>query len=213
MKPRAGWLVVIGVARRRQGDELRVGSATVLPLISLARAVREGRAAALAVLLTVGTDAGRVEQALRSGESACPGCSVPPAGPGAASVGARRAESVAAAAAVCRPRATHVLVLARRTDAAAVIAAPLLAEAAGQGDRLIATRWSPARWDTCAGDRPASVHAGSPSPPSTRHPNPTLIRVGGGGFLDRGGDLPHPPPGRAPPSATGGSLSTITLSC
>jgi hypothetical protein len=51
------------------------GKATALPLSSLAGSVREGRVVALGgAMLTVETNPSRVEERLRSGRLACPGC-------------------------------------------------------------------------------------------------------------------------------------------
>jgi Domain of unknown function (DUF6431) len=98
-------------------------------------------------VLTVETDAGRVEERLRSGGLSCPGCAGRLTGWGRA-----RARTVRGPGSSLwlRPRrsrctgcgATHVLlpvlVLARRADTAAVIGAALAAKAAGLGHRRIA---------------------------------------------------------------------------
>ncbi len=98
-------------------------------------------------VLTVGTDGERVEQALRSGGLACPGCSAPLASWGWARGRAVRAEAESVWVVPRRSRcagcgATHVLLpvglLLRRADTAAVIAGALLAKAAGAGHRQIA---------------------------------------------------------------------------
>lgn len=98
-------------------------------------------------MLTVETDAARVEWRLRSGALACPGCSGVLAGWGHA-----RARDVRDRGGLVRlvPRrarctscgATHVLlpvlVLARRADVASVIGTALAAKARGVGHRRIA---------------------------------------------------------------------------
>jgi len=98
-------------------------------------------------MLTVETDVAAVEERLRSGRLACPGCAGVLAGWGRA-----RARTVRGPDSPVRMvprrsrctgcRATHVLlpvvVLARRADTAAVIGAALAAKTAGVGHRRIA---------------------------------------------------------------------------
>lgn len=100
-----------------------------------------------ALVLTVGMDPGRVEAQLRSGELCCPGCRGRLTGWGRARTRSVRDETGPRVLSPRRARcggcgATHVLlplvVLLRRADTAAVIAAALLAKAAGQGHRAIA---------------------------------------------------------------------------
>lgn len=100
-------------------------------------------------MLTVEIDPTEVEERLRAGELACPGCAGVLAGWGCA-----RARTVRGADGVVRVvprrsrctgcRATHVLLpvllLVRRADTAAVIGAALAAKAAGDGHRRIAER-------------------------------------------------------------------------
>src|SRR4051812_7814566 len=98
-------------------------------------------------MLTVETDPVAVEERLRSGGLACPGCAGVLAGWGWAR--ARRVRGrdggvrVVPRRSRCRGcRATHVLLpvllLVRRADTAAVIGAALEAKAAGRGHRRIA---------------------------------------------------------------------------
>jgi hypothetical protein len=98
-------------------------------------------------MLTVETDAGAVEERLRSGRLACPGCAGVLAGWGRARartvrgpdglvwISPRRARCIGC-------RATHVLlrvlVLVRRADTVVVIGAALAGRAAGLGHRRIA---------------------------------------------------------------------------
>src|SRR3954454_3292660 len=63
------------VRRRRHRDDLRVGVGHGPPAAVLGGAVREGRVVALGgAMLTVETDPVAVEERLRSGGLACPGC-------------------------------------------------------------------------------------------------------------------------------------------
>ena len=98
-------------------------------------------------MLTVEIDADGVEERLRSGGLACPGCAGVLTGWGRARARAVRGPDGAVALVPRRSRctgcsATHVLlpvlVLARRADTVAVIGAGLAAKAAGAGHRLIA---------------------------------------------------------------------------
>lgn len=98
-------------------------------------------------MLTVETDADMVEERLRSGGLACPGCAGALAGWGWARVRTVRGSDgpvhlVPRRSRCTGCRATHVLlpvlVLARRADVAVVIGAGLAARAAGAGHRLIA---------------------------------------------------------------------------
>jgi hypothetical protein len=100
-------------------------------------------------MLTVETDTARVEERLRSGGLACPGCAGVLAGWGWARArtvrgpdGGVRVVPRRSRCAGCR--ATHVLLpvllLVRRADTAAVIGAALAARAAGMGHRRIAAR-------------------------------------------------------------------------
>src|SRR5688500_17993821 len=100
-------------------------------------------------MLTVETDADAVEERLRSGRLACPGCSAVLAGWGRARVRTVRGldgpvELVPRRSRCTGCRATHVLlpvlVLARRADVAVVIGAALATKAAGAGHRRIAGR-------------------------------------------------------------------------
>jgi hypothetical protein len=99
-------------------------------------------------VLTVEIDADSVEQRLRSGGLACPGCSAALAGWGRARGRTVRGQDgpvhVVPRRSRCTGcRATHVLlpvlVLVRRADTVAVIGAALAAKAAGLGHRRIAT--------------------------------------------------------------------------
>ena len=116
----------------------------------MAGSVREGRVVALGgAMLTVEIDAGAVEERLRSGGLACPGCVGALTGWGWA-----RARTVRGPGSPVRIvprrsrctgcRMTHVLlpvlVLVRRADTAAVIGAALAAKAVGLGHRRIAAR-------------------------------------------------------------------------
>jgi hypothetical protein len=98
-------------------------------------------------MLTVETDAERVEERLRSGRLTCPGCSAALAGWGRARERTVRGEDGSVRLVPRRSRctgcrATHVLlpvlVLARRADVAVVIGAGLAAKAAGAGYRRVA---------------------------------------------------------------------------
>ena len=98
-------------------------------------------------MLTVGMDGQRVEAELRSGELACPGCAGRLVGWGHARPRTLRGPQGPVALTPRRTRCTscgvtHVLLplvmLLRRADAVAVIAAALLARAAGRGHRGIA---------------------------------------------------------------------------
>lgn len=98
-------------------------------------------------MLTVETDAVVVEERLRSGRLACPGCAGVLAGWGRARArtvrGLDGAVSLAPRRSRCTGcRATHVLLpvllLVRRADTAAVIGAAIVAKAAGGGHRRIA---------------------------------------------------------------------------
>lgn len=98
-------------------------------------------------MLTVEIDAVAVEQRLRSGGLACPGCSAALAGWGRARGRTVRGRDglvhlVPRRSRCTGCRATHVLlpvlVLARRADTVAVIGAALAAKAAGIGHRRIA---------------------------------------------------------------------------
>lgn len=98
-------------------------------------------------MLTVETDAAAVEERLRSGRLACPGCSGVLAGWGRARARSVRGldgpvHLVPRRSRCTGCRATHVLlpvlVLARRADTATVIGAGLTAKATGAGHRLIA---------------------------------------------------------------------------
>ena len=63
------------VRRRRHRDDLRVGVGHGPPAVILRRKLREGRVVALGgAVLTVETDTVGVEERLRSGGLACPGC-------------------------------------------------------------------------------------------------------------------------------------------
>ena len=98
-------------------------------------------------MLTVETDVDVVEERLRSGGLACPGCAGVLSGWGRARARTVRGPDsllwIVPRRSRCTDcRATHVLlpvlVLARRTDTAAVIGAALAAKAAGAGHRRIA---------------------------------------------------------------------------
>lgn len=98
-------------------------------------------------MLTVETDTAAVEERLRSGRLACPGCAGVLAGWGRARArtvrGLDGAVSLSPRRSRCTGcRATHVLLpvllLVRRADTAAVIGAALVAKAAGGGHRQIA---------------------------------------------------------------------------
>ena len=98
-------------------------------------------------MLTVETDADAVEERLRSGGLACPGCAGALAGWGRARPRSLRGPAGAVALVPRRSRCTGcrtthvllpVLVLARRADTVAVIGAALTAKASGAGHRLIA---------------------------------------------------------------------------
>lgn len=100
-------------------------------------------------MLTVETDAAAVEERLRSGRLACPGCSGVLAGWGRARARTVRGPDGGVRVVPRRSRctgcrATHVLLpvllLVRRADTAAVIGAALAAKAAGGGHRRIAER-------------------------------------------------------------------------
>jgi hypothetical protein len=100
-------------------------------------------------MLTVETDAERVEERLLSGRLTCPGCSAALAGWGRARPRAVRGPDGPVRLTPRRSRctgcrATHVLlpvwVLARRADVAAMIGAGLAAKAAGAGYRRIAAQ-------------------------------------------------------------------------
>lgn len=100
-------------------------------------------------MLTVETDAAAVEERLRSGRLACPGCSGALAGWGRARARTVRGPDGGVRVVPRRSRctgcrATHVLLpvllLVRRADTAAVIGAALVAKAAGGGHRRIAER-------------------------------------------------------------------------
>jgi len=98
-------------------------------------------------MLTVETDTAAVEERLRSGRLACPGCSGVLAG--GAGLGPARSAAPTAGFGSCRGgrgatgcRATHVLLpvllLLRRADTAVAIGAALAARTAGDGHRAIA---------------------------------------------------------------------------
>lgn len=100
-------------------------------------------------MLTVETDAAAVEERLRSGRLACPGCSGVLTGWGRARARTVRGPDGGVRVVPRRSRctgcrATHVLLpvllLVRRADTAAVIGAALVAKAAGGGHRRIAER-------------------------------------------------------------------------
>jgi hypothetical protein len=100
-------------------------------------------------MLTVETDADAVEERLRSGGLACPGCAGALTGWGWARArtvrGADSPVRIAPRRSRCTGcRVTHVLlpvlVLVRRADTAAVIGAALAAKAVGLGHRRIAAR-------------------------------------------------------------------------
>jgi Homeodomain-like domain-containing protein len=100
-------------------------------------------------MLTVETDAAAVEERLRSGRLACPGCAGVLAGWGRARPRSVREPDSSVWLSPRRSRctgcrATHVLLpvllLVRRADTAAVIGAALVAKAAGDGHRRIAER-------------------------------------------------------------------------
>lgn len=100
-------------------------------------------------MLTVETDAAAVEERLRSGRFACPGCSGVLAGWGRARARTVRGPDGGVRVVPRRSRctgcrATHVLLpvllLVRRADTVAVIGAALVAKAAGGGHRRIAER-------------------------------------------------------------------------
>ena len=107
-------------------------------------------------MLTVETDTVAVEERLRSGGLACPGCAGVLAGWGRARArtvrdpdGGVRVVPRRSRCTGCR--ATHVLLpvllLVRRADTAAVIGAALAAKAAGAGHRRIAAAAGPAAGD------------------------------------------------------------------
>jgi len=100
-------------------------------------------------MLTVEIDAAAVEERLRSGRLACPGCAGVLAGWGRARARTVRGPDGGVRVVPRRSRctgcrATHVLLpvllLVRRADTAAVIGAALVAKAAGGGHRRIAER-------------------------------------------------------------------------
>jgi hypothetical protein len=152
------WVGVVegadGVWSVRVGLTVFVGAATVtifgseystaLPLVVLGRTAREGLVVSLGrAVFTVEIDAGAVEERLRSGLLACPGCSGVLTGSGRARAQAGRRPDRPGCGwcfgvpGAPRLRGAHVLllvlVLARRADTAAVVGAGLATKWPGWG--------------------------------------------------------------------------------